>query len=137
MTRDTNPDGGRLRDGVPRPESAPTLRLTLPDLLPFPAPATSAVRGPARQGVRLVGFVTAGPGGVMTDEVGAITGELALATERLGDGTAAVSVQYAGAWEWYTLTGSPVPVPEAGLARLHEELLDAVAEGDATVPLRH
>jgi hypothetical protein len=54
---------------------------------------------------RLVTDIVAGPGGVMTDEVGVITGELTLATE-LWRGAALVRVQYKGAAEWYTVTGS-------------------------------
>lgn len=49
--------------------------------------------------------IVAGPGGVMTDEVGVITGELTLRTE-LGDGGAVtLRVQYREADEWYTVTG--------------------------------
>ncbi|MER6385303.1 hypothetical protein [Streptomyces sp. NPDC001250] len=50
----------------------------------------------------------------MTDEAGVITGDLTLRTG-LGDDapSAHVSVQYTGAEEWYTLTGSPVAVPAA------------------------
>ncbi|MFF3020494.1 hypothetical protein [Streptomyces sp. NPDC057939] len=94
-----------------------------------------APRNRPEAGVRLVGFVTAGPGGAMTDEVGVITGELTLATEDDGAGRAVLTVQYTGAWEWYTLTGSPVPLPEAGLAALHEEALTAIrAGGGAEAP---
>lgn len=49
--------------------------------------------------------LTAGPGGVMTDEVGVVTGELTLRTE-LGPGNDVVlRVQYKDADEWYTVTG--------------------------------
>ena len=48
--------------------------------------------------------ITPGPGGVMTDEVGVVTGDLTLSTV-LDDGTAVVKVQYKGADEWYTVTG--------------------------------
>jgi len=48
--------------------------------------------------------ITPGPGGVMTDEVGVVTGDLTLSTV-LEDGTAVVKVQYKGADEWYTVTG--------------------------------
>ncbi|MFH8888130.1 hypothetical protein [Streptomyces sp. NPDC017949] len=97
-------------------------------------PATTAWTQPDA-GVRLVGFVKAGPGGAMTDEVGVITGELTLATEDDGAGRATLTVQYTGAWEWYTLTGSPVPLPEAGLAALHEEALALIrAGGGAEAP---
>lgn len=64
--------------------------------------------------------IVAGPGGVMTDEVGVVTGELTLATELVGDGTARLRVQYLGAEEWYTVTGATVPVTDpAQAASLH------------------
>lgn len=44
------------------------------------------------------------PGGVMTDEAGAVTGEL----ETWLDGTD-VRLAYVGAHDVYTVTGSPVP----------------------------
>ncbi len=63
--------------------------------------------------------ITAGPGGVMTDEVGVVTGELTLRTERYADGEVVVRVQYREADEWYTVTG--------GRARLADPAdLDAV-----------
>ncbi|HTF06914.1 MAG TPA: hypothetical protein VK659_01940 [Asanoa sp.] len=49
--------------------------------------------------------LTAGPGGVMTDEVGVITGDLTLRTE-LTDGNVVLRVQYKDAAEWYTVTGA-------------------------------
>jgi hypothetical protein len=49
--------------------------------------------------------IIAGPGGVMTDEVGVVTGELTLRTE-LVDGEVVLSVQYKGADEWYRVTGA-------------------------------
>jgi hypothetical protein len=49
--------------------------------------------------------ITAPPGGVMTDEVGVITGDLTLRTEV--DDALAVTlwVQYKDAAEWYVVTG--------------------------------
>ena len=48
-------------------------------------------------------------GGVMTDEVGAITGELELLTRVTPDGSAVdATVSYAGAQDPYTVSGSPV-----------------------------
>ncbi|MEU1310546.1 hypothetical protein ABZ419_16845 [Streptomyces cinnamoneus] len=79
--------------------------------------------------------VTAGPGGAMTDEVGVITGDLTVATAQRPDGTAEVRVQYARAAEWYTLTGSPCPVPPDGLKALHQAVLGAIrAGGGAQAP---
>jgi len=48
--------------------------------------------------------LTAGPGGVMTDEVGVVTGDLTLRTELTG-GTVVLKVQYKDAAEWYAVTG--------------------------------
>ncbi len=44
------------------------------------------------------------PGGVMTDEVGVVTGELVLCTAVEGC-ELTLTVQYAGAQEWYAVTG--------------------------------
>ncbi len=49
----------------------------------------------------------------MTDEVGVITGELELRSAYAQDGSVTVLVRYAGALDWYTVTGT------AGL-RLHD-----------------
>jgi hypothetical protein len=51
---------------------------------------------------------TSTTGGVMTDEVGAITGELELLTRSPDSGVEA-RVRYAGARDLYTVSGSPVP----------------------------
>jgi hypothetical protein len=47
-------------------------------------------------------------GGVMTDEVGAITGELELQTRLMPDGGTEALVSYSGARDLYTVSGSPV-----------------------------
>ncbi|MFE0178890.1 hypothetical protein ACFWZ2_41955 [Streptomyces sp. NPDC059002] len=79
----------------------------------------------------LVDDVKAGAGGAMTDEVGVITGELTVATTLRPDGRAAIAIQYTGADEWYTLTGSPVLLSPAGLNALHHHILDRIRHGDA------
>jgi hypothetical protein len=53
---------------------------------------------------KLTTDITAGPGGVMTDEVGVITGDLTLATELTAD-QVTLRVQYKDADEWYVVTG--------------------------------
>ncbi|MFF4021182.1 hypothetical protein [Streptomyces sp. NPDC001843] len=74
--------------------------------------------------------VTAGPGGAMTDEVGVITGDLTVRTTLTDDRHSAhVAVQYTGADEWYTFTGSPAPIPEGGLAAYHRDLLGRIRRG--------
>ncbi len=51
---------------------------------------------------------TSTTGGVMTDEAGAITGELELTTHH-EDGCLHARIRYAEAAEWYTVSGSPMP----------------------------
>jgi hypothetical protein len=77
--------------------------------------------------------VTAGPGGAMTDEVGVITGDLTIQTTRRANKLVDVHVQYTGADEWYTLTGSPVTVADGELEEYHERVLAAVEHGAEAV----
>ncbi|GGL20886.1 hypothetical protein GCM10012284_64480 [Mangrovihabitans endophyticus] len=63
--------------------------------------------------------ITAGPGGVMTDDVGVITGDLTVRTELTGD-KATVRVQYKDADEWYTVTGATATLHDpADVAAVH------------------
>lgn len=55
--------------------------------------------------------IVPGPGGVMTDEVGVVTGELTLRTE-YADGRVTVLVQYKDADEWYAVTGGSAPLAD-------------------------
>ncbi|MFJ3310839.1 hypothetical protein ACIPSA_49490 [Streptomyces sp. NPDC086549] len=69
----------------------------------------------------------------MTDEAGVITGDLTVATHLQADGHAArVTIQYTGADEWYTLSGSPAPIPAGGLAAYHRDLLGRIRRGGGT-----
>ncbi len=61
----------------------------------------------------------------MTQEAGAVTGKLEVSTlpeAKLLD----VHVRYARAEEWYTVTGSPVPLSgkETDLKELHERIVE-------------
>jgi hypothetical protein len=56
--------------------------------------------------------ITAGPGGVMTNEVGVITGDLTLRSE-YADGKVTVHVQYKEADEWYVVTGGKAKLADA------------------------
>jgi len=58
--------------------------------------------------------ITAGPGGVMTDEAGVITGALTLRTELSSGGEVAVKVQYKDAAEWYQVQGATAHLTTAG-----------------------
>ena len=63
--------------------------------------------------------ITAGQGGVMTDEVGVITGDLTVRTEA-ADGQVTVHVQYKDADEWYVVTGGRSPLADpAGVEAVH------------------
>jgi hypothetical protein len=53
---------------------------------------------------------TAPPGGVITDEVGVITGDLELRTQCADNGQITVTVRYAGADEWYHLGAADTTV---------------------------
>jgi hypothetical protein len=64
--------------------------------------------------------ITAGPGGVMTDEVGVITGDLTLRTE-VADDKVTVRAQYLEADEWYSVTGGTATVKDpADAAAVHQ-----------------
>jgi hypothetical protein len=63
--------------------------------------------------------ITAGPGGVMTNEVGVITGDLTLRTEYAA-GKVTVHVQYQDADEWYVVTGGKAKLADvADLDAVH------------------
>lgn len=61
--------------------------------------------------------LTAAPGGIMTDEVGVITGEVEIRSTVTDSGQASAQTRYAGAEEWYTISaaaarlGSPTELP--------------------------
>jgi hypothetical protein len=68
----------------------------------------------------------------MTDEVGAITGELELQTRATPDGSAVEAmVRYAGAQDLYTISGSPVRTvserpDQAAHRAAHERILETL-----------
>jgi hypothetical protein len=57
--------------------------------------------------------LVAGQGGVMTEEVGVVTGDLELRTTVDSSGVVTAKVRYAGAQEWYRVRG--------GMCRLVDE----------------
>lgn len=57
--------------------------------------------------------ITAGPGGVMTDEVGVVTGDLTVRTDLDDDLVVSVHVQYKDAEEWYAVTGARTTLKDA------------------------
>lgn len=76
-----------------------------------------------------------GHGGVLTEEVGPLSGDLTVHTT-WAEGTAQVTVQYTDAADWFTMAGSPVPCPTEEASRaLHAAAVEAVRQGSAaTVP---
>jgi hypothetical protein len=67
----------------------------------------------------------------MTDEVGAITGELELLTRVRPDGEIEAMVRYAGAQDLYTVSGSPVHAVSAHPDQVehraaHERILETL-----------
>ncbi len=73
---------------------------------------------------------TAGPGGVMTDEVGVVTGGLTLQTTVDDAGAIEQLVQYQQADEWYHVTGAPTHLPAGGnIDTVHSAALDRMIRG--------
>ncbi|GEB55199.1 hypothetical protein GCM10017674_28700 [Streptomyces gardneri] len=72
---------------------------------------------------------------MLTDEAGVVTGDLTVHTTWT-EGEARVAVQYSGASDWFTMSGSPVPCTTEEESRdLHEAVVEAVRQGaGATVP---
>ena len=73
--------------------------------------------------------IVARQGGVMTDEVGAVTGDLTLRTELAHDGTVTQRVQYVGADEWYTVSGGRTALDGRSLDELHQEAVAQLGKG--------
>jgi len=77
---------------------------------------------------RRLSDLTARPGGVMTDEVGAITGEITLVTELDDTGAVVQRVQYKDADEWYRVTGGLTAIPAGStLDALHNAAVVALS----------
>jgi hypothetical protein len=78
---------------------------------------------------------TPGPGGVMTDDVGTVTGALVLRTEVDEGGAARLRVQYDGATEWYDVSHGHFDLgdadPKAKGEALHDEAVGILARGGA------
>lgn len=78
------------------------------------------------------GDFTPGPGGVMTDDVGVITGELTLRTDVAASGEASLAVQYLGADESYAVTNGHYRLDDPALGQaLHDAALAHLATGGA------
>lgn len=84
------------------------------DTTPVEAPAAASPASPPATDI------VAGPGGVMTDEVGVVTGDLTLRSEIGADGSFVVKVQYKDAEEWYSVTGAKGTLKDpSDLAAIH------------------
>jgi hypothetical protein len=70
--------------------------------------------------------IQAPQGGVMTEEVGTVTGDLTLEPQHSAAGDVTLRVQYTGADEWYTVSGAHIKVDGGdsdAVAKAEEELL--------------
>ncbi|NLU68614.1 hypothetical protein [Streptomyces sp. HNM0574] len=73
--------------------------------------------------------VTSGPGGVRTDETGVVSGDLTVHST-WAENQMVVTVQYSGASDWFTLTGSPVNCDTERESRdLHQAVVESVRDG--------
>ena len=72
--------------------------------------------------------IVARKGGVMTDEVGAVTGDLTLRTELADDGTVRQRVQYVGADEWYEVTGARTTLDGRSLDEIHAQAVKELSQ---------
>ena len=86
---------------------------------PAPDAGTASASTPEAAPASRTTDITAGQGGVMTDEAGVITGDLTLRTEL--DGTrVVVRAQYKDAAEWYAVTGAKAELKDpADLDAVH------------------
>ncbi|MGD6816349.1 hypothetical protein ACQCVE_04630 [Metabacillus sp. 113a] len=66
--------------------------------------------------------------GVMTAEVGVISGELELRTACGDDGSLTLAIAYVGAEEWYTLPGDPYRLHDPRDHEVVHRLLASVLE---------
>ncbi|MEU0369719.1 hypothetical protein ABZ070_05540 [Streptomyces sp. NPDC006283] len=77
--------------------------------------------------------VYTGRGGALSEEAGVMTGNLTVHTT-WADGTAHVALQFTGATDWFTMTGSPTPCPSEEASRaLHDAVVQAVRNGTGAV----
>jgi hypothetical protein len=87
---------------------------------------------PPVDGYHFVTGFTPGAGGVLTDEAGALTGELTLHTEVRPDGQAVLSVSDTGGDDWYTVTGGYYQLDDLSRAEdLHTAAVALLAAGGA------
>ena len=77
--------------------------------------------------------ITPGPGGVMTDEVGVVTGPLTLRTTVEGNDVV-VRVQYKDAAEWYAVTGARATLADPRDAEAVHKILVGVLNRPEDVP---
>lgn len=83
---------------------------------------------PISDQTRQTSTLTVEAGGVMTNEVGVVTGELEVTTEPTPGGTGVI-VSYVGSPDRYTVTGSPI----AGQPS-HEDVVNELARDRGTGP---
>ncbi|GAA1048812.1 hypothetical protein [Arthrobacter russicus] len=87
---------------------------------------------PAESDVRNT-VLTAARGGIMTDEVGVITGDVEIESSWASPGHAAARCRYDGADEWYAITDAARELAAGTaeeLTRFHEALVQRYRQSD-------
>jgi hypothetical protein len=104
----------------PTPAAAETVEAgPAAEVAPATEPAAEAAAEPAAEAAAAAAptekttDIVAGQGGVMTDEVGVVTGDLTLRSELTGNDLL-IRVQYKDADEWYTVTGAKTTLRDPG-----------------------
>jgi hypothetical protein len=87
---------------------------------------------PPVDGYHFVTGFAPGPGGVLTDEAGVVTGDLILHTDVATDGRALLSIREAAADDWYTVTGGYYQLDDLSRAEdLHTAAVALLSTGGA------
>lgn len=72
------------------------------------------------------------PDGVMTNEVGVVSGDLELCTTCSDDGSLSLDIRYAEAAEWYTLMGQDYRLhDQRDAATVHQVLVNVLSRPTA------
>lgn len=109
-----------MTEPTPAPPAADAARTAAAPTEAAPAAPTTAAPTAAAAHASPRTDITAGPGGVMTDDVGVITGDLTLRTDYAG-GKVTVNVQYKDAEEWYVVTGGKANLKDpADVTAVHD-----------------
>jgi hypothetical protein len=99
---------------------------------PQPPDRTGYDSMPPVEGYQFVTGITPGPGGVLTDEAGWVTGDQTLRTEVAIDGQAALYIRHVEGEHWYAVTGAHYRLDDPAQAEaLHRAAVELLTRGGA------